>query len=167
MEGSNTPTHQDSQSSQQTLQPSTGHGLRHDDPENPQSWSLSSKIYTSLVAWCFTFALLYATTSLSIGIPQVAMEFGVSTSKAIVPFGVFFFGIALAPLYTPHLSERFGRNPVYFVACFVMALFLIGASRSSSYSGLVATRFFAGLFGGPIVVNVEGMGACIHNSEQC
>ena len=86
----------------------------------------------------------------------VVHEFGVSMQEAILGFSLFIFGIFFAPLVTPHISERVGRNPVYFVGTFTMSLFLIGASQAKSNTALAATRFFAGLCGGPSVVNIEG-----------
>ena len=84
------------------------------------------------------------------------MEFGVSMQVAILGMSLFFWGVAFAPIITPHLSERFGRQPVYFVALPIFALFILGASRAQSFHALGVCRFFAGFFGGPTLVLIEG-----------
>lgn len=99
---------------------------------------------------------LFAVTSYSAGIPQVVKEFGISQNHAILGQSVTIFGIIPAPLVTPHISERVGRNPIYFIALTVMSLFIIGASQSQTFGAFLACRFFAGLFGGPLAVNIEG-----------
>ena len=98
----------------------------------------------------------FCLTSYPIGIPSVIKEFDVPMTLAIVPFSLYLVGIAFAPLYTPHVSERFGRAPVYFVTIPVCALFTLGASRARNIATLCICRFFAGFFGGPSLVLIEG-----------
>lgn len=95
-------------------------------------------------------------TSYSQAVTGVMKEFDVSHTYAIAPFSVFLLGTAFAPIVTPHLSERFGRRPVYFVAIFTSSIVTIGSSQAHSIGSLCATRFFSGLLGGPIVVLIEG-----------
>ncbi len=61
-------------------------------------------------------------------------------------------GIAFAPLTTPHLSERFGRQAIYLFSLPTFCLFILGASFSRSFAALAVCRFFAGFFGGPCLV---------------
>lgn len=44
-------------------------------------------------------------------------------------------------------------------------LFILGASRSQSIAGIIVCRFFAGLFGGPCLVLIEGTFADIWSAE--
>ena len=75
---------------------------------------------------------------------------------AILPFSMYLVGIAFAPIITPHLSERLGRSPVYFISLPIFSLFIIGAGTSKTMASLVVCRFFAGFFGGPCLVLIEG-----------
>ena len=84
------------------------------------------------------------------------MHYGVGPYVSILPFSVFLFGIGAAPIVTPHLSERFGRRPIYLVGVFISSLFTIGASQAKSFAALSVCRYFAGLFGGPSLVLIEG-----------
>lgn len=143
--------------SDQDMTTGGGHGMMaSDDPANPHNWPLLKKIYVSSVGWSYTFVLLFGLTSYAGGIPLVMAEFKLSMVKAILPFSLFLFGIFFAPIFTPHLSERLGRMPVYIVSLPLMELFLVGASRSETYAAVAVTRFFAGLCGGPSVVLIEG-----------
>lgn len=82
--------------------------------------------------------------------------FDVSMTAAIVPFSIYFVGIAFAPVWTPHVTEKFGRSPVYLVSLPLCALFLLGVSRIQTFGGLVVLRFLAGFCGGPCLVLIEG-----------
>ena len=83
-------------------------------------------------------------------------RFKVSMTVSILGFSVYLIGIAFAPIYTPHLSERFGRRVVYFCSLPVCAMFLIGTGASQSFAALAVCRFFAGFAGGPCLVLIEG-----------
>ena len=84
------------------------------------------------------------------------MQFNVSMTSAILGLSLFLFGVVFAPIYTPHLSERYGRSAVYFVSLPIFALFILGAGYSKSFAALAACRFFAGFAGGPCLVLIEG-----------
>ena len=74
-------------------------------------------------------------------------------------------GIVFAPIHTPHLTERYGRRPVYLVCVPIFALFILGASFSHSFAALLICRFFAGLFGGPTLVLIEGTFADVWSAD--
>ena len=84
---------------------------------------------------------------------------------AVLGFSVFFFGVFFAPIYTPHLSERYGRTVIYLISIFLCGLFHLGAGLSQNYASLVICRFFAGLTGGPCLVLIEGTFADIWSAE--
>jgi MFS transporter, DHA1 family, multidrug resistance protein len=83
-------------------------------------------------------------------------EFNVSMPVSILGFSLYVFGIFFAPIHTPHWSERYGRKPIYLVSLFLSMFFILGASRSNKWAALAACRFFAGFFGGPSLVLIEG-----------
>ena len=75
-------------------------------------------------------------------------EFDVSMTKAILPFSFYLWGIIPAPLFSPHVTERVGRNPSYFISTIGLAVFTLGAAYSRTYTQLAICRFFAGYMGG-------------------
>ena len=93
-------------------------------------------------------------------------EFNVSMPVAILGFSLYIFGIIFAPTMTPHYSERIGRRPVYFISLFLCMLFILGASRSTTSKALLTCRFYAGFFGGPCLVLIEGTFADIWSADS-
>ncbi|KAL8973143.1 MAG: hypothetical protein Q9197_002467 [Variospora fuerteventurae] len=75
---------------------------------------------------------------------------------AILGMSLYLCGVAFAPIIAPHLSERFGRSSVYLVSLPLFALFILGAGTSKSFAAVAVCRFFAGFFGGPCLVLIEG-----------
>jgi MFS family permease len=98
----------------------------------------------------------FALTIYTAGISQIMVHFKVSMTVSILGFSVYLIGIAFAPIYTPHLSERFGRRAIYFCSLPICAMFLIGTGASQSFAALAVCRFFAGFAGGPCLVLIEG-----------
>lgn len=80
------------------------------------------------------------------------MHLNVKMQVAILGLSLYLLGIAFAPIVTPHLSERFGRQIVYLVTLPIFCLFVVGGCFSHSFAALAVCRFFAGFFGGPSLV---------------
>ena len=63
------------------------------------------------------------------------------------------------------MVERVGRTIPIVLALTLNALFNLGAGLSHSLSGVMICRFFAGFFGGPTLVSLEGTFADIWSAE--
>ncbi|KAI4131723.1 MAG: hypothetical protein LQ347_002860 [Umbilicaria vellea] len=126
------------------------------DPDNPLNWPIHRRIYVSTVAFAFAFVVAFGATCYTVGIPQVVRKFDVSMTNAILGLSLYLLGIAFAPITTPHLSERFGRSAVYLTSLPIFSLFIVGAGVSQNFATLAVCRFFAGFFGGPCLVLIEG-----------
>ncbi|KAF4450414.1 TPO4-Proposed vacuolar polyamine transporter [Fusarium austroafricanum] len=135
---------------------SGGHNLSLNDPDSPMSWPLLKKIYVSVCAFNFTFVLLYGTTTYTAAIDAIPAAFGVSKRVAVLGFAMPFFGVFFAPIYTPHLAERYGRRPVYFTSFPLFLLCVVVIGLATNISTLLVFRFLAGFFGGPVAVLIEG-----------
>ena len=107
----------------------------------------------------------FGVTCYTAGISGVMAEFNVSMTAAILGFSLNLAGIAFAPIMTPHITERVGRSTVYLISLPIFMLFILGASQSQSFAGLVVCRFFAGFFGGPCLVLIEGTFADCWSAE--
>lgn len=94
----------------------------------------------------------FGATAYTAGISGVVMTLDTTMQVAILGLSLYLLGIAFAPIITPHLSERFGRQAVYLVSFPIFGLFILGASFSQSFGALAVCRFFAGFFGGPALV---------------
>lgn len=125
------------------------------DPDNPRNFSAFRR-YGSIVAYtCLASVTTFAASAYSAGIGDVAREFGISEESATVPLSLFNLGLAFGPLIGAPLSETFGRKIVFLVTSPVFALFILGASFSTSLLSLTLCRFFAGVFAAPAVSNAS------------
>ncbi len=103
-----------------------------------------------------TSSSAFGATAYTAGITQVMTRFGVSSTTAVLGLSLYLLGIAFAPIMTPHLTERFGRTTVYMTSLPVFMSFTLGAGFSQNMASLAVCRFFAGFFGGPCLVLIEG-----------
>lgn len=86
-------------------------------------------------------------------------------TQAILGMSLYLFGVTFAPIWTPHVTERTGRSLVYLCCLPICGIFLVGAGVSRSFAGVAVCRFFAGFFGGPCLVLIEGTFADIWSAE--
>lgn len=93
----------------------------------------------------------FGLTSYTAGLIEVQQRYNVSRTVSILGYSIFLFGVFFAPIHTPHLSERFGRRPIYYAGFLFFCLFELGAGLSKTFAGVAILRFLAGLSGGPIV----------------
>ncbi|MCJ1396031.1 hypothetical protein MMC18_008918 [Xylographa bjoerkii] len=142
-----------------------GHMMSLSDPDNPQNWPLHRKIYVSAVSFAFAFVVAFGATIYTAGISDVIISFDVSSTTAILGLSLYLFGIAGAPVITPHLSEAFGRSTVYLICLPIFSLFILGAGLSQTFASLAICRFFAGLTGGPCLVLIEGTFADVWSAD--
>ncbi|KAH6870964.1 major facilitator superfamily domain-containing protein [Thelonectria olida] len=145
---------------------SSGHTLSPTDPDSPMNWSFAKKLYVSAVAFTFAFVVVYGTTTYTAAITAIPDAYGVSMRTALLGFTIPFFGVAFAPIYTPHLSERYGRRPVYLASLPLFSLCVVVISVAPNISTLLAFRFLAGLFGGPCLVLIEGTFADVWSAHK-
>ncbi|PVH95396.1 MFS general substrate transporter [Periconia macrospinosa] len=141
------------------------HTLDPNDPDNPMNWPTHRRLYASAVAWAMGFAVAFGLTAYSAGLPQIVETFNITMTEGIAGFSLYLFGIFFAPIYSPHVAERYGRSIMYSASIFICGLFHLGAALSQSYASLAVCRFFAGLAGGPCLVLIEGTFADVWSAE--
>jgi DHA1 family multidrug resistance protein-like MFS transporter len=86
-------------------------------------------------------------------------------TQAILGMSLYLFGIAFAPIWTPHVTERTGRSMVYLCSLPSCGIFLVSAGLSHNFAGVAICRFLAGAAGGPCLVLIEGTFADIWSAE--
>lgn len=77
---------------------------------------------------------LNGATAYTAGLNFVVADFNFNPSGSatylpegpIAAFSLYIFGIAFAPIVTPHIAERVGRSYIYFVSITLCGLFLLG-----------------------------------------
>ncbi|KAJ9392111.1 hypothetical protein DTO063F5_870 [Paecilomyces variotii] len=113
-----------------------------DDPNDPLQWPNWKKTMILIIVSVYSFLGNTSLVGPSVYITMYSEEFGISPAVAsgLVSYPNLAFGfssLVLVPLYL-----KIGRRPV---TLFSMAMFLaglIGASRATSYSGLMVARVF-------------------------
>lgn len=80
----------------------------------PREWSKRKKWY--MVAWCcfMEFGISFASSAYSSGETQIEEEFGISQAAAVLGLTTFVAGLGVGALFLAPMSEKFGRNTVYF-----------------------------------------------------
>lgn len=143
------------------------------DLENPHNWPLHRKLFTSFACWGMAFAVALGLTCYTAGLGQIVEDFDLNPSASpsylpigpIALFSLYIFGIAFAPIWVPHVAERTGRSAVYLTCVPISALFHLGCGFSQTFGSLAVCRFFAGVFGGPALVLLEGTFADCWDAE--
>ena len=108
---------------------------------------------------------IFNLTAYTVAIPDIMEEFDTDMQTAILGMSFYLFGIFLAPLTTPHSSEKYGRRPIYMISHFCAMMLTLGASLTTSWTALASTRFYSGVFAGPIIVLVEGTFADVWSAD--
>ncbi|KAK1061963.1 hypothetical protein LTR74_010627 [Friedmanniomyces endolithicus] len=135
------------------------HPMHADDPHNPMNFPLHRKIFISFTAWLFAATVAFGATCFTAGKAQFVQDFNIGNGvplSFIAGLSLYLWGIAFAPIWTPHVAERTGRSIIYLVALPVCGLFILGAGLSTTVASVLVCRFFAGLTGGPCLVLIEG-----------
>ncbi|KAH6675778.1 putative MFS transporter [Halenospora varia] len=119
-----------------------------DDPNDPLQWSNFKKTMILLICAAYSFLGNSALLGPSVYIGIYSKEFNISPTVAsgLVSYPNLAFGfgsLILVPLYL-----KIGRRPVMLISMLLFLGGLIGASRATTFSGLMVARVFHGLGSG-------------------
>ncbi|KAF2095328.1 benomyl/methotrexate resistance protein, partial [Rhizodiscina lignyota] len=118
-----------------------------DDEMNPQNWSLTKKICTTLLALSSGIAGAWASGNDSTIIPQAKEAFGVSDVTESLSTGLYLVAFGLGALFSGPFSETIGRNPVYIITLVLFGICIMIAGLAPNIGVQLAFRFLAGWFG--------------------
>ncbi|KAK5996912.1 Polyamine transporter 4 [Cladobotryum mycophilum] len=123
------------------------------DPDNPRNFSPAMRVFSTVT---ITMLAMIGTVAGSIYAPaqdDVAAHFGTSRTAAVLPLSLYNLGLAFGPLVGAPLSETYGRKAVFLISTPIFILFMLGSGFAGSITGLMACRFFAGMFASPLINN--------------
>ncbi|KXJ86480.1 MFS transporter [Microdochium bolleyi] len=122
-----------------------------DDPENPQNWSTTKKVFVTFEITFLTFAVYIGSAIYTAGLLDVVMTFNVSTVAATLGLTLFVAGYGLGPMIWAPLSElpQIGRNPIYIITLIIFVVFQVPTALATNFGMLLAFRFLTGFFGSP------------------
>ncbi|KAI1099480.1 putative MFS transporter [Jackrogersella minutella] len=120
-----------------------------EDPNDPLQWSNFKKTMILIICSFYSFLANSSLIGPSPYIDLWAEEFGISSTKAseLVSYPNLAFGFG-SLLFVP-MYLKYGRRPVMLFSLLTFAAGLIGASRCTSYNGLLAARI------------IHGFGSCV------
>ncbi|EME80479.1 uncharacterized protein MYCFIDRAFT_177420 [Pseudocercospora fijiensis CIRAD86] len=114
------------------------HSLAPEDPVNPQNWPFDRRILTSFQAWACAFSVAIGLTTCTAAKVPFARHFDLNPmipEDFIAGFSLYLFGIAFAPIWVPHVTERVGRSISYPTYLFLNAIFNLGGGLSRTVTG--------------------------------
>ncbi|KAJ5766081.1 uncharacterized protein N7511_003697 [Penicillium nucicola] len=127
-----------------------------EDPSNPYNWPSRLKVQQVLMIASAAFTTSLGVSILSAAHSEFMIEFGVSSTVAILPLSLYVFALGLGPIVGGPLSETIGRYPVYLGTIVLGTLFTMGAGFSPTFAGLCVLRFLAGFCYAPTLAIAAG-----------
>ncbi|KAI0204038.1 major facilitator superfamily domain-containing protein [Astrocystis sublimbata] len=118
-----------------------------EDPENPQNYSLSRKLFITFI-WVYSnLATTIASSIWSSGSSAIRVEFHQSTIVVTLGTSLFLLGYTVGPPLWGPSSERFGRKWPAAMGLSLFTVFSIVVAVGTNIQTLLVARFFQGAFG--------------------
>ncbi|KAJ6152748.1 hypothetical protein N7497_007067 [Penicillium chrysogenum] len=118
-----------------------------DDPEHPQNWRLSKKLFNSILVCSGTLIVSLTSAIFAPGIDKASQEFRVGTVVGTLGTTLYVLGFASGPVIWAPASELRGKE-----------------MASDNWNTLVICRFFAGMFGASQLTVVPGVLADLYSN---
>lgn len=100
-------------------------------------------------------------------IPQIAQEFHVTNSQALVlPISIFLIGYIVGPLLWGPSSEYFGRKRPLLIAYCGCMIFTLASAVANSYASLLVFRLFNGMAASAPIAVVGGLFADVNDDPR-
>ncbi|RFU23998.1 hypothetical protein B7463_g12343, partial [Scytalidium lignicola] len=142
-----------------------------DDPQNPQNWSLSKRLFIYFIMCFYTFCVYLGSSIYTPSTEGVMKKFNVSYVPATLGLALYILGYGTGPLLWSPLSEyvflhilekeevngakllaripAVGRSPPYVITFALFVVLCVPAALTDSFGGLCIVRFLMGFFGSP------------------
>ncbi|BEJ11551.1 hypothetical protein CspHIS471_0200110 [Cutaneotrichosporon sp. HIS471] len=116
-----------------------------DDPQNPFNWSATRKWLTVVACALITITTIANATSQSIMATWGPEWFHTDRLTFVLGLCLFNISVAVAPMFLAPLSEHLGRNIIYQVSGWIVALLFLPQTLSHNIHGYLAARWFQGM----------------------
>ncbi|KAJ5122068.1 hypothetical protein N7448_003199 [Penicillium atrosanguineum] len=128
-----------------------------EDPEHPYNWSLSAKLFASILVCSGTFIVSFTSAVFAPGIDDASKEFGVSSEVGTLGTTLYVLGFSSGPLIWAPASELRGRKWPLTIAMLGGGIFTIGSAVAKDIQTLIICRFFAGMCAASQLTVVPGV----------
>jgi MFS family permease len=119
-----------------------------DFPNDPLNWSPALKLAVVLQVSWLAFLGPMAAAVANPAFVVIGRAFSITTVEASYSLTMYICFAGIGPLVLVPCANVYGRRPVYLISCAVAAVTNIAAGYCTTWSGLLATRAFNGIFGG-------------------
>ncbi|CAG7924132.1 unnamed protein product [Penicillium olsonii] len=136
-----------------------------DDPDHPQNWKLSSKLFISILVCSGTFIVSLTSAIFAPGIDKASKAFGISTVVATLGTTLYVLGFSFGPMVWAPASELKGRKWPLAAALIGGGIFTIGSAAAKDPQTLIICRFFAGVCGASQFSVVPGVLADLYDNS--
>ncbi|RFU30930.1 hypothetical protein B7463_g5429, partial [Scytalidium lignicola] len=142
-------------------------GWKIDDPENPQKWSKSKKILIVFITAVLVINSTMSSALPSMAIPNITMEFGVTSSEQqVLPISIFLIGYVFGPLIWGPLSEHFGRRNLTIATFTGFTIFTMACALAPNWRALLVFRLLCGVFAGAPIAIIAGILADVYGEPR-
>ncbi|KAK6849229.1 hypothetical protein PG995_013062 [Apiospora arundinis] len=128
-----------------------------DDPANPQNWSRSRKMLTTVVLALCTFSVSFGSSILASAIEVLSKEFGVSPTVAALNVTFYVLGFAAGPWVWGPTSEYLGRYWPFIVGYVGFMSFTVGVACAQNIYTIMICRFMQGAWGVATITVTPGV----------
>lgn len=120
------------------------------------NWRPARKWGVAVSMGSMTLVVTFASSVLSAAVRPISMEYGVSSTVAILSTALFVLGFAFGPIVWGPFSELYGRKTPLFVGYFIFAIFQIPVAVAQNLYTIMICRFFGGFFASAPLAIVGG-----------
>lgn len=118
------------------------------DPQNPQNWSTTRRLKTTILLFIIAFVVTAASSIDSAVLVPAAQDFGVSeVSETLGGTAMFLIGFGCGALFSSPLSELVGRYPVYLGALSLFGIWIMASALAPNIGAQIVFRYLAGFCG--------------------
>ncbi|KAJ5330044.1 hypothetical protein N7452_010434 [Penicillium brevicompactum] len=136
-----------------------------DDPEHPQNWRLSLKLFISILVCSGTFIVSLTSAVFAPGIDKASQAFRVSSVVGTLGTTLYVLGFSFGPVIWAPASELKGRKWPLTAAMIGGGIFTIASAVAKDIQTLIICRFFAGVCGASQLTVVPGVLADLYNNS--
>ncbi|CAG8039384.1 unnamed protein product [Penicillium salamii] len=137
----------------------------HNDPDHPQNWKVSLKVFISVLVCSGTFIVSLTSAIFAPGIDEVSKAFGVSTVVGTLGTTLYVLGFSFGPVIWGPASELKGRKWPLTIAMLGGGIFTIASAVAKDLQTLIICRFFAGVCGASQLTVVPGVLADLYDNS--
>ncbi|KAK8090414.1 hypothetical protein PG997_005375 [Apiospora hydei] len=137
------------------------------DPQNPQSWSMTRKYAQSLILGLFLFIGNFSSTMVAPALDLIGADLNIPAGpERTLILSVSLFAGAVAPMFWAPLIEVYGRIPIMVYPHFLQLIFNTACGFAQTGPQMNVFRFLAAVGSSPPGIIAPGLTADMYPASQ-